>query len=112
MRLEELVFSIKSKGQGEKTIAVIVEPDGLTIITEGDDVELTTEELHYSVSVAFMYIGAYLNNLPVNHEFVLEKAYHLYRTFTERYRGLKAIDEMSIEEFNEFMKRYNGREDN
>lgn len=109
MSLEELVFYVTSKDGEKKTVSIIIAPNGVTILTEEEDTDLTIHELHYAVSVAFMYLGAYLKEIPVTREFVLEKGFQLYKTFQERYEGMKSIGEMRPEEFDEFMKKYNGR---
>lgn len=107
-RLDDLVFYIKSEGEPEKVINMHVDHDGISMYSE--DKKLTTHELHYMSAIAFVYIGAHLKELILKPEFILEKAYLLYKGFIEgKYKGLQTISDMSIDEFNEMIKKYNGR---
>lgn len=69
----------------------------------------TIYDLHYLSAVVFMYIGTRAKNIIFKPEAILELADNLYTSFYKKYKGVKSIQEMTLQEFNEMIKKYNGR---
>ena len=110
MSLEDLTFYIRNGGS-DKVVTLEIDSGGITITPEDDEMDLTYHEMHYAISVAFIYLGAYLKEVPTARDFVLEKGHKMYMFFHNGpIEGFKSIKEMSQKEFNEFIRKYDGRD--
>ena len=92
---------------GIKKTALISIDNGLYI--SGKDDDLTLDEIHFLTSIAFIYIGAHRKDAILDPQTIVDKGIRLYTAFYKKYKGIKSITDMSLDEFNKEMKKYNGR---
>lgn len=103
MALEDLMI-VLSEG---KHVLVEIDDEGI-LITPEQGQKLTLHELHYLSAISFMYLGAELKEVIASPQDILDKAHKMYTLF-ELYDGFKRIQDMTLDEFNKEMRKYNGR---
>lgn len=110
MSIDNLVFYIRSEGQPEKVVNMRVTDKGITISPKDQQVRLTEHELHYLSAIAFMYIGADIKELILEPKFIMEKAFLMYQGFIKGDYLKKPMEDMSLNDFDEEMRGYDGRD--
>lgn len=108
--IDDLVFYIQSEGELEKVVNMEVTDRGITISPKDQQVRLTEHELHYLSAIAFVYIGADIKELILEPKFIMEKAFIMYERFIKGDYLKKAMEDMSLSDFDEEMRGYDGRD--
>lgn len=107
MKFEDLKITLNS---GLEAI-ISVDDDGVYIYPEGKRKEMTSHEMAYLTICASLYIVSGLKGIVMTPQTILNKAHALYIAMLEgKYRSLRSIADMTVKEFNEEIKRYDGRE--
>ncbi len=102
MKLERLVVKIHGKQVNIEMSSNRV----LIFSTKG----LSASELCYLSAMTFLHLAAKIKGLPLTYDYLANKSFALYsEVLSGEYAGFKTIEEMSMDEFNEFMKQSDGR---
>ena len=94
---------------GEKKAVIDIDPDNGLLIFPANNVNFTRKEIHLLTSIAFIYIGTHERDMILEPETVVELGLNLYNSFYSNYDGFKNFHDMSLKDFNEEIKKYDGR---
>ena len=107
MGLTDLVLLIKGEnGETENHITIFFGARGGAVMCN-DNEKLTNHEIHYALAVAYIHVGAQLKGIVMEPEDTVHKGFKLYSAFHNTYKGMRSIEEMSLDEFNKYMRDHN-----
>ena len=104
MNLTDLLLLIKGDdGEVLKHIDLFFDESGSMILCDTGE-KLTGQEIHYALAVAFVHAGAELKGIILQPNDAAYLGHNLYRAFHKSYEGIKGIGDMSLEDFNKYMR--------
>ncbi len=103
MSLTDLLLVLKdNEGETSKHVDIMFDPCGVMVMADRDE-EMTGHEIHYALAVAYIHAGAELKGIILKPNDVAFLGHRLYSAFHNSYKGIQTINEMSLEDFNEYM---------
>jgi len=106
MTINDLVVGI---GDGKKAEILFLESSVTILGVEGED--LSMHELNFLQYLGALYVSAHLKGIIPDYQDLALKAHRLYfHIFNDEYEGFRGIEDMSLEDFQVEMRKYNGRE--
>lgn len=89
---------------------VSVDNDSLLIYPSEAKEKLTDTEIGLLTSFTLLYVISSQKGMVMDTQYLLDRAQTLYFSLLQgEYEALRSIKDMTVEEFNERMKKYNGR---
>ena len=104
MSLTDLLLLIKGEDDEVlKHIDLFFDKSGLMILCDTDE-ELTAHETQYASAVAFIHAGAEIKGIILEPQDAAYLGFKLYHAFHNTYEGMKTIGEMTLEDFNKYLR--------
>ena len=104
MSLTDMVLLIKGpNGETENHISIMFGGRGAAVMCL-DNEKLTNHEIHYALAVAYIHAGAELKGIIMEPSDAAHLGFKLYQAFHNTYKGMRNIGEMSLEQFNKYLR--------
>ena len=106
MELTDLLLVMKDEeGEHSAHVDMFFDSEGVSLVAD-DGERLTGHQIHYALSVAFVHAGAELKGIILTPQDAAFLGHRLYTAFHESYEGIRGIGEMSLAEFNKYMREH------
>lgn len=110
MNLEPLEVLLKDLvTEQEAEVCIDITERIAALYPEDDDEELTDTMTLAGLAISYMYVLLHYKGFIPEAQYVIDMGIQMHNAFLKDYQSLKPIEKMKIDEFNEFMKQYDGR---
>lgn len=96
-------FFMEIDGGNMRHIDLVFDGEGMSIVCD-EGKRLTAHEIHYLISIAYVHVGLELKGIIADPKDTAEIGFGLYKAFYQSYEELKGIRDMSLNEFNQYMR--------
>ena len=109
MTLKDKLVEFGNDENNLKKASIRFGPKGFVVLIHQDFEDMTTQEMQFIASYIFMYLGEHNRGIIEDDVTIIRRAYSLYHAFHNKYKDMKRLEEMGLDEFNKEMRKYDGR---